>query len=54
VAEHIMQQEPKYRSILEHLEASYDARAGKPREETQLSPELEQLLQDLSKRFGQR
>ena len=54
VAEHIMQQEPKYRSILEHLEASYDARVGKQREETQLSPELEQLLQDLSKRFGQR
>ena len=54
VAEHIMQREPKYRSILEHLEANYDARVGKPREETQLSPELEQLLQDLSKRFGQR
>ena len=53
-AEHIMQQEPRYRAILEHLEAAYDARVKKQREETPLSPELEQLLQDLSKRFGQK
>lgn len=53
-AEHIMEQEPRYRAILEHLEAAYDARVKKKREETPLSPELEQLLQDLSKRFGQK
>ncbi len=53
-AEHIMQQEPRYRAILEHLEAAYDARVKKQREETPLSPELEQLLQDLSRRFEQK
>jgi hypothetical protein len=53
MAERIMQQEPRYKPILEHLEATYDARVGKHKEETPLSPELEQLLQDLSKRFGQ-
>lgn len=53
MAEHIMEQEPRYKPILEHLEATYDARVGKQKEETRLTPELEQLLQDLSKRMGQ-
>jgi len=53
MAERIMQQEPRYKPILEHLESAYDARVGKQKEETRLTPELEQLLQDLSKRMGQ-
>ena len=53
VAERMMQQEPRYRPILKHLEALYDARVNKTRHESQLSPELEQLLQDLSRRFTQ-
>lgn len=53
MAERIMEQEPRYKPILEHLEATYDARVGKQKEETRLSPELEQLLHDLSKRLGQ-
>ncbi|MCX5998916.1 MAG: PAC2 family protein [Chloroflexi bacterium] len=53
VSEQVMQQEPRYRPILEHLEASYDSRVNKKTPESKLSPELEQLLQDLGKRFGQ-
>lgn len=53
MAEHIMEQEPRYKPILQHLESTYDARVGKQKEETRLTPELEQLLQDLSKRMGQ-
>ena len=53
VAERMMQQEPRYRPILKHLEALYDSRVNKTKEESRLSPELEQLLQDLSRRFTQ-
>jgi predicted ATP-grasp superfamily ATP-dependent carboligase len=53
VAETMMQQEPRYRPILKHLEALYDSRVNKTREESHLSPELDQLLQDLSRRFTQ-
>jgi PAC2 family len=53
VAEQMMQQEPRYRPILKHLEALYDSRVNKTKEESRLSPELEQLLQDLSRRFTQ-
>jgi predicted ATP-grasp superfamily ATP-dependent carboligase len=53
VAERMMQQEPRYRPILKHLEALYDSRVNKTKDESRLSPELEQLLQDLSRRFTQ-
>ena len=53
VAEQMMQQEPRYRPILEYLEANYDSRVNKTKGESKLSPELEQLLQDLSRRFSQ-
>jgi hypothetical protein len=53
VAERMMQQEPRYRPILKHLEAMYDSRVNKTKEERHLSPELEELLQDLSRRFTQ-
>ena len=53
LAERMMQQEPRYRPILKHLEALYDSRVNKTKEESHLSPELEQLLQDLSRRFTQ-
>jgi hypothetical protein len=49
----VMQQEPRYRVILEHLEANYDSRVKKTKHETKLSAELEQLLQDLGRRFSQ-
>ncbi|MFX1266031.1 MAG: PAC2 family protein [Promethearchaeota archaeon] len=51
LAEQAMQQEPRYRVILNQLEANYDARVGK-QEETQLSPEVERFLADLESRFG--
>ena len=51
LAERIMQQEPRYRLVLNQLEANYDARIGK-QEETRLSPEVERFLQDLESRFG--
>ena len=53
VAERMMQQEPRYRPILKHLEAVYDSRVNKTEGDSRLSPELEQLLQDLSRRFTQ-
>lgn len=53
VAERIMQQEPGYRPILKHLEDMYDSRINKTKQESHLSPELERLLQDLSRRFSQ-
>jgi predicted ATP-grasp superfamily ATP-dependent carboligase len=53
VAEQMMQQEPRYRPILKHLEALYDSRVNKTKQESRLSPELDQLLQDLSRRFTQ-
>ncbi len=53
VAERLMQQEERYRPILKHLESLYDARVNNTRHESRLSPELEQLLQDLSNRFSQ-
>ncbi len=53
IAERMMQQEPRYRPILKHLEALYDSRVNKTKEESHLSPELEQLLQDLSRRLTQ-
>ena len=51
LAERFMQQEPRYRIVLDQLEANYDARVGK-QEETQLSPEVERFLKDLESRFG--
>lgn len=53
VAERMMQQEPRYRPILKHLETIYDSRVNKTTQESHLSPELEQLLQDLSRRLTQ-
>jgi predicted ATP-grasp superfamily ATP-dependent carboligase len=52
LAEQVMQQEPRYRIVLNQLEANYDARVGK-QEETRLSPEVERFLQDIESRFGQ-
>jgi predicted ATP-grasp superfamily ATP-dependent carboligase len=51
LAEQAMQQEPRYRTVLNQLEANYDARIGK-QEETRLSPEVERFIQDLESRFG--
>lgn len=53
MAEQIMQQEPRWRRVLNQLEANYDARVGERKEETRLSPEVERFLQDLDSRFGQ-
>ena len=53
IAEQIMQQEPRWRVVLNQLEANYDARVGEREEETRLSPEVERFLQDLDSRFGQ-
>jgi hypothetical protein len=53
LAEQMMQQEPSYRAILKYLEDNYDSRVNKTKGESKLSPELEQLLQDLSRRFSQ-
>ena len=53
MAEQVMQQEPRYRPILKQLEDSYDARVNKATDEIRLSPELEQLLQDLGRRFSE-
>ena len=53
LAEQMMQQEPSYRAILKYLEDNYDSRVNKTKDESKLSPELEQLLQDLSRRFSQ-
>ncbi len=51
LAEQVMEQEPRYRLVLNQLEANYDARLGE-QEETRLSPEIERFLQDLESRFG--
>ena len=51
LAEQFMQQEPKYRLMLEQLEATYDSRIKEEKAETRLSPEVEQFLQDVGKRF---
>ena len=53
LAERMMEQEPRYRPILKHLEDLYDSRINKTRRESQLSPELEQLLENLSQRLNQ-
>lgn len=53
VAEQFMQQEPKYKLMLEQLEASFDSRIKKEKPETQLSPKVEQFLQGLNIRFDQ-
>jgi predicted ATP-grasp superfamily ATP-dependent carboligase len=53
IAEQIMEQEPRWRRVLEQLEASHDARVGEGKEESRLSPEVERFLQDLDSRFGQ-
>ena len=52
LAEQVIQQEPRYRIVLNQLEDNYDARVGK-QEETRLSPEVERFLQDLESRYGQ-
>lgn len=52
MAEDIMRQEPRYRELLQQLEANYDSRFLNKEERTRLSPELERLLQDLGKGFG--
>jgi len=51
LAEQFMQQEPKYRLMLEQLEATYDSRIKEEKAETRLSPEVEQFQQDVGKRF---
>jgi len=51
VAEQFMQQEPRYKLMLEQLEANYDSRIKEEKAETRLSPEVEQFLQDVGKRF---
>ena len=51
LAEQFMQQEPRYKLILEQLEASYDSRIKDEKAETRLLPEVEEFLQDVSRRF---
>ena len=51
LAEQFMQQEPRYKLILEQLEASYDSRIKDEKAETRLSPEVEKFLQDVGRRF---
>jgi PAC2 family len=53
IAEQIIQQEPRMGLILKQLEANYDSRIKKEKEETPLSPEVEKFLQDMNKRFRQ-
>jgi ribosome-binding protein aMBF1 (putative translation factor) len=51
LAEQFMQQEPRYKLILEQLEANYDSRIKEEKAETRLSPEVEKFLQDVGRRF---
>ncbi len=53
IAERVMQQEPRLRYALKQLEANYDSRIEENNKKTRLSPEIEQFLQDLDKRFRQ-
>lgn len=51
LAEQFVEQEPRYKLILEQLEANYDSRIKEEKAETRLSPEVEKFLQDVSRRF---
>lgn len=51
LAEQFVEQEPRYKLILEQLEANYDSRIKEEKAETRLSPEVEKFLQDVGRRF---
>jgi hypothetical protein len=53
VAEQMMLQEPRFRLILKQLEANYDSRVKQEKEGIHLSPEVEQFLHGLDRRFRQ-
>ncbi|MFC2058275.1 PAC2 family protein [Chloroflexota bacterium] len=53
IAENMIREEPKYGLILKQLEAYYDSQAHERKENIQLSPEVEDFLQDLNQRFRQ-
>jgi predicted ATP-grasp superfamily ATP-dependent carboligase len=53
VAEQMMLQEPRFRLILKQLEDNYDSRLKEGKKEIQLSPEVEQFLNSLDRRFRQ-
>lgn len=52
MAEQMIQMEPRYRHIRSQLEDLYDARVS-GEGKVKLSPEVENFLQDLGRRFGQ-
>lgn len=53
IAEQIMQSDPRLKLILNQLEANYDSRIKEGEEEMRLSPEVENFLQDMNRRFRQ-
>ena len=53
IAEQMMLQEPRFRLILKQLETNYDSRVEEGKKEIQLSPEVEQFLNSLGRRFRQ-
>ncbi len=53
IAEEMMLQEPRFRLILKQLESNYDSRVKEGKKEIQLSPEVEQFLNSLGRRFRQ-
>ena len=49
-----VENEPELKPLIQQLESYYDSRTGKAQKEaTKLSPEIEQFLRDVTKRFGQ-
>lgn len=53
IAEQMLQMEPRYKLILNQLEANYDSRVREGEVEVQLSPEVEKFLQEMDRRFRQ-
>ena len=53
IAEQMLTAEPRYKLILQQLETSYDSRIKEGEDEIELSPEVEQFLQEMNRRFGQ-
>jgi hypothetical protein len=53
LVEQMIEQEPRYKIILEKLEEVYDSRIKTGEAETRLAPEVEKFLLDMEKRFTQ-
>jgi predicted ATP-grasp superfamily ATP-dependent carboligase len=53
IAEQMITEEPRLKLILNQLEANYDSRLGENVADVRLSPEVEDFLQEMDKRFRQ-